>query len=220
MLTATNRRKISVTLIIAFVVIVASIVSAGTLETSSRKHDSYNFGALSSLIPAATTAISASGQEGQQNALANLSNREIIVQYIALNPGLYLRELSEDLGLPMGVIQYHIWSLVKEGQVEDYRDSRYRRFFATAANYQMVEKRIISLLRQETVGKILVLLSRGTPVSHKELAIMLGFTSQAVSWHMSRLHTTGFIKTCLQNFGKSYLLREDIPTVVAKYLRI
>ena len=101
----------------------------------------------------------------------------MITEYVTVNPGVYLREISEELDLPIGVVQYHMWNLVKDGQLEDYRSGRYRRFFG-AGMYPKMEQTVISLLRQETAGKILVLLSAGQPLSHMKLATTLGLSSQ------------------------------------------
>ena len=56
----------------------------------------------------------------------------------------------------MGVVQYHVWALTKEGKVEDFRSGRFRRFFR-AGVYQETERMVISLLKQGTTGRILVL---------------------------------------------------------------
>ena len=121
----------------------------------------------------------------------------------------------------MGVIQYHISILLKDGQVEDYRDGRYRRFFA-ARTYQDLDKQIISLLREDTTGKILLLLSHGNTVAHKELASTLGITSQAVTWHITRLNPTGIVKTFWQpDFSsKCYILRDDVSSLVLQHISL
>lgn len=113
--------------------------------------------------------------------------------YILTNPGVYMREVSVDLGLSMGVVQYHIWVLSKGGEIEECRVGKYRRFFG-AAKYDEVERRVISLMRQATAGKILVMLSDGLPMTHKKLAELLGVTSQAVTWQMKRLRNVGIVE--------------------------
>jgi len=123
-----------------------------------------------------------------------MSTRGGIVSFILTNPGVYMREVSEDLGLSMGVVQYHIWVLSKNGEVEECRTGRYRRFFG-AAKYGETERKVISLLRQGTAGKILALLAEGPPLTHMKLAELLGMSSQAVTWHMKRLESMGMVET-------------------------
>lgn len=113
--------------------------------------------------------------------------------FIMTNPGVYLREISEDLGLSMGAVQYHTWVLYKNGEIEECRTGKYRRFFG-AAKYGETERKVISLLRQGTAGKILTLLSEERPLTHMKLAELLGLSSQALTWHMKRLESMGIIE--------------------------
>lgn len=125
---------------------------------------------------------------------ANLSTRGEIMAFILTNPGVYMREVSEDLGLPMGTVQYHTWMLAKNGEVEECRTGKYRRFFG-AGKYTEMERKVISLLRQGTAGKIVTLLSEEQPLTHMKLAELLGLSSQALTWHMKRLESMGMIET-------------------------
>jgi len=136
---------------------------------------------------------------------ANMSTRGEIMAYILTNPGVYLREISEDLALPMGVVQYHLWVLTKKGELEECRSGRYRRFFG-ATRYGETERRMLSLLRQGTAGRILTALSKG-PLAHAKLADVLGISSQALSWHMKRLREMGVVEVEISNDrGRLYVL--------------
>ena len=114
--------------------------------------------------------------------------------YILINPGVYLREISEDLSLAMGVVQYHTWVLTKNGEVEECRSGRYRRFFG-AGRYQEEERLVISLLRQGTTKRILVTLAGSESLTHVAFARVLGMSSQALSWQMKRLREAGIVET-------------------------
>jgi predicted ArsR family transcriptional regulator len=146
---------------------------------------------------------------------ANMTTRGEIMAFILTNPGVYLREISEDLGLSMGAVQYHIWVLTRDGQLEECRSGRYRRFFG-AAKYQKTEQMVLSLLRQGTAGRILAALSE-EPLTHARLASILGLTSQAVSWHMKRLRWMGVVEAVpTAHDGRLYCLpsrvRQEVQT--------
>ncbi len=143
---------------------------------------------------------------------SNLTTRAMIVQYVVLNPGAYLRELSEDLQLPMGVVQYHVNFLLKNGQIDDFRNGRYRRFFA-AGTYGELEKKVISVMRQDTPRKIITLLmdSKNSVLSHSKLAEKVGISSQDLTWHMSRLKALGIVSSSFLhgNGGLTYRIEDD-----------
>jgi predicted ArsR family transcriptional regulator len=150
---------------------------------------------------------------------ANLTNREVILSYITANPGVYLRELTEDLGLCMGVVQYHVWALTRDGQVEDCRSGRFRRFFKARA-YQETERMVLSLLKQGTTGRILVLLAKRQPLAHLKLAWILGISSQGLSWQMGRLRRYGIIEasTFQGTMAKEYRLTDGALRAVSHAL--
>ena len=150
---------------------------------------------------------------------ANLTNREVILSYITANPGVYLRELSEDLGLCMGVVQYHVWALTRDGQVEDCRSGRFRRFFR-ARTYQETERIVMSLLKQGTTGRILALLARRQPLAHTKLAWILGISSQGLSWQMGRLRRFGIVEasTFGSTMAKEYRLTDGALRAVSQAL--
>jgi predicted transcriptional regulator len=148
---------------------------------------------------------------------ANMSTRGEIMAYILTNPGVYLREISDDLALPMGVVQYHLWVLGKNGELEECRSGRYRRFFG-AARYPETKRKVLSLLRQGTAGRILSSLSE-EPLTHMKLAAILGISSQALSWHVRRLREMGMIEIETQNRGqRTYVLPDFVCQEVQTYL--
>ena len=135
--------------------------------------------------------------------------------FILTNPGVYMREVSEDLGLSMGVVQYHIWVLARDGEIEECRTGRYRRFFG-AAKYEEDERKVISLMRQGTAGRILAALSEAQPMQHSKLADILGISSQALTWHMKRLLTMGLVEAGVfqGQATRAYRLVDGIAQVV------
>jgi predicted transcriptional regulator len=144
----------------------------------------------------------------------------LILAYIVANPGVYLRELADDLDFAMGVVQYHLWALTRDGEVEDCRTGRFRHFF-DAGKFQELERKVISLLRQGTPGRILALLANGDNLTHTNLARVLGISSQALSWQISRLRTMGVVQTSGFQYGGSfaYVLPNPVLELVRQYLR-
>ena len=139
-----------------------------------------------------------------------MTTRGEVMSFILANPGVYLREISEDLGLSMGVAQYHLWVLAKDGEVEECRCGRYRRFFG-AGRYEDAERLVISLLRQGTTGRILAALAEDGPLTHLRLSRVLGLSSQALSWQMKRLKDIGVVETGIQG---GYRLAEGLVPIV------
>ena len=189
------------------------LVSASLPQQHLPPGPSQQSGAATPLALLATPAGVWSFTDGRYLS-ANMTTRGEIMAYILINPGVYLREMSEDLGLAMGVVQYHAWVLSKNGEIEECRSGRYRRFFG-AGRYHEEERLVISLLKQGTTGRILEKLAGSEFLTHMTLARALGLSSQALSWQMKRLKEIGIVEMNItQNQVRGYrLLPSAVPIV-------
>jgi len=57
------------------------------------------------------------------------SRSEQILEFIKTHPGAHLRQIKRELNLAMGVVQYHIDKLEKDGSIASRRRGLYRRFY-------------------------------------------------------------------------------------------
>lgn len=153
-------------------------------------------------------------------AAANFSTRATILQYIVENPGVYLRETAEFLLLPVAVVEYHISVLEKSGQVEEFQNGRYKRFFA-AGVFADMQKIVISEMRQDTPSKILSTLASNSSLgySHCKLAKSLGITSQALTWQIARLKALGLVRSSFEhgNGGLLYYIHNEAIGLVQQF---
>ena len=161
-----------------------------------------------------------SSDRASNQASANFSTRATILQYIVENPGVYLRETAEFLLLPVAVVEYHVSVLEKSGQVEDFQNGRYKRFFA-AGVYGDMQKKVISQMRQDTPSKILAALASNASAgnSHTQLAKSLGITSQALTWQIGRLKALGLVRSSFEhgNGGLLYYLNSEAIDLVQQF---
>jgi biotin operon repressor len=194
------------------------LVSASLPQQHLSPGPSQQSGAAAPLALLATPAGVWSFTDGRYLS-ANMTTRGEIMAYILINPGVYLREMSEDLGLAMGVVQYHTWVLSKNGEIEECRSGRYRRFFG-AGRYQEEERLVISLLKQGTTGRILEKLAGSEFLTHMTLARALGLSSQALSWQMKRLKEIGIVEMSIaQNQqARGYRLLPSVVPMVQSLL--
>lgn len=91
--------------------------------------------------------------------ILNQTTRMMIRNLIKSHPGMHFKAICNYLNLPLGVVEYHLGVLTKAGLVSAFRDGRYKRYF----EFERFDRRkmiLISLLRRETAGKILLILLR------------------------------------------------------------
>jgi len=152
----------------------------------------------------------------EASTLLNQTTRMDLYNFIKDNPGLHFRALSNFLGMPIGVLQYHLGLLVNGGLLSTHRDGRYKRYFESR-RFTETEMKVISVLRNGTSGKILVALFEKPEMTHKDLALQLNISSQALSWQMRRLEKMGFVKRNVVGLNVKYSLDEIIYTIVSQY---
>jgi len=149
--------------------------------------------------------------------LLNQSTRIEIYNFVKNNPGIHFRGICDNLGLSVGVVQYHLGLLTRAGLLLVHRDRQYKRYFETK-RFEETEMKIISLLRHKTVRRILTVLSQRDSVFHRNLALKLDISSQALTWQMSRLKKTGLIDAVKEGMKVKYLLNEENAMTVKSCL--
>lgn len=149
----------------------------------------------------------------------NQSKRMEIYDYVTNNPGVHFRGICSALGMPIGVVQYHLHLLTGMGLLDSLREGRYRRYFESR-RFNEAEMKIISLLRHATARKILVILLERHFMFHKDLASTIEVTSQALTWHIKRLMEIGFIETETHFDRVRYFINEDYVSPLKQCLKL
>jgi len=153
----------------------------------------------------------------EDSRLLNQSTRIEIFNFVRNNPGTHFRDICDSLGLSIGVVQYHLELLTRSGLLSVHRDRRYRRYFESG-RFGKTEITTISLLRHETSGMILAVLSERGSIFHKDLALKLDISSQGLTWQINRLRKTGFIGAVKEGMKVKYILNEEYASTVRRCL--
>ena len=153
-----------------------------------------------------------------QPSILNQSTRNEIYSFIRSNPGTHFRGICDRLELSVGVVQYHLQVLTRAGLLSSYSEKKYRRYFQSK-RFAEKEMQMISLLRRETAGRVLALLA-GNPVSHKDLALRLGISSQALSWQMSRLENLNLVNVVKKQLTCEYTMKGSVLALAKQCCRL
>lgn len=206
-------------LIVSFGVIIQKQKEAFLKATASRENDSYDkshplkifFFSINYFSPAENIAVLPayfplySGVSEKTTFIENTSRTEIL-RYIQVNPGVQFRAICSSLGLSIGVVQFHLAVLQKNGLIKAILIGKYKRFFASG-KFSRKEMEIIATLKLETVKKIIKTLLERKTVPHHELATKLHISSQGLTWQINRLQQTGLISENRNGLKVSYSLK-------------
>ena len=122
----------------------------------------------------------------------DLPLRKRITEYVRRNPGVYFRQISRDLNLAVGQLDFHLNTLVK-GEILVKESSVGNARFYVRDKFSKEEKRAISVLRKE-IPRGIVLFLMENPGSNPSLILgNFKFTSATLSYHMRRLEKSGIL---------------------------
>ena len=123
----------------------------------------------------------------------NHSTKERVIDYIKLHPGSHLRQIKRDLGISMGVIQHHLYSLERDRIVLSRRNGLYKRFYPNLV-FGDHQRNILDVLSLETERELLLYLIQCPNTSQKDLSEHFMISAGTINWHMKRLTETGLIQ--------------------------
>jgi len=159
------------------------------------------------------------GFGNQSASYLNQTTRVQIYNFITGNPGTNFRGICSALALPVGVVQYHLAVLTKGGLVSSRRDGRNKRYFESK-KFSDIESWMISVLRHETVKKILDILHCEGSECHGRLAQRLDISSQALTWHMNQLKEQGIVTGQADGLTVNYMIAEEYSDLIANCISI
>ncbi|MEM0467109.1 MAG: winged helix-turn-helix transcriptional regulator [Candidatus Thermoplasmatota archaeon] len=134
--------------------------------------------------------------------------RKQIFEILRRNPGLYLTQVADQLNMSVQLAEYHLRSMERTGSVQGIKTGDYyRRYYVKESNIGVQEKQIISLLRQEHLLQIVLLIMKHPNISHKELLKHVDITAGTLSHHLSHLYNCGLIEVTTYGREKGYCVK-------------
>lgn len=145
--------------------------------------------------------------------------RKNIYEYISEHPGSHFREISRNMELAIGDLQYHLDNLEKDQYVTSERHGFYKRFYPIRV-YSDRQKEIMSALNMETPRKILMILTQKPGVFHHEIASIVKLSPPTVSWHIKKLVEAGLVESRKEGRNTRYFLvgsRQEFEKAIKTY---
>jgi DNA-binding transcriptional ArsR family regulator len=149
----------------------------------------------------------------------NLPTRIELYTFVKENPGVHFRGICSSLYMPIGTAQYHLNVLEHAELVTVYFDGQNKRYFQTNT-FTASEMKIISALRHETTGKILNILNQNGTTNHKDIAQVLGVSSQALTWQMHQLKKANLVDATKNGLTVTYNLTSASQTQIRTLLTL
>ncbi|MFW3145531.1 MAG: winged helix-turn-helix transcriptional regulator [Thermoplasmatota archaeon] len=145
----------------------------------------------------------------------DLPLRKRITEYIRRNPGVHFRQMSRDLDLAIGQLDFHLNALLKgEAIVKEVQGGNAR--YYVRDRFSKTEKRAVSALRREIPRGIVLFLLENPGATPTEILSNFTITSATLSYHLRRLEKAEVLEARSSGRERYYYVRE--PDVVQTLL--
>ncbi|MCK9313588.1 MAG: winged helix-turn-helix transcriptional regulator, partial [Methanocorpusculum sp.] len=142
--------------------------------------------------------------------------RKDIYSFIKARPGAYIGEIANNMNLNRGTLRHHIEILEKENMIEAHCDHRKIRYFQNNSTYDEKEKRVISVLQNETARKIISKILTDECNTNRELAREMGFSKGTITWYMKQLKELDIIEENKEGRSAIYSINPVYLSVIEK----
>lgn len=126
--------------------------------------------------------------------LSKNENRNLVLDFIARNPGSSLYEITRGTGVNLGTVRYHLFILgLNHKIVASQTDGKYVRYFTNSGTYSKEEQLVLSLMRRDAMGRVLGLMLEKPGISNVEIARELDIKESVVCRCVKELSEKGII---------------------------
>ena len=122
----------------------------------------------------------------EKNIILDLEKRRRIYQLILKNQGLHLREISRELDMSLSTLRYHIKYLKKRELVIETTNGNHVRYY-TLNKIGIEQKKLLELLRNETIRHIILLFSINLVISLKQISRLTDKHPNTIKYHFKKL---------------------------------
>lgn len=120
-----------------------------------------------------------------------LTPRDKIYSSIVQNPGLHFREIQRRTSIATGALQYHLDYLKKKSFIREEKEGKFSRFYSINSN--VVDSKLMNLLRQDSVRKIILFLMNKKRASFQSISKEVCLGISTTSFHLQKLVSGGIV---------------------------
>ena len=145
------------------------------------------------------------------------AQRDRIRGYVASHPGIHFNQLTRDLDLATGQLQYHLKKLRRADELVS--ESLYGRTHYFTPEYEAWERGAVAVLRRETARDVLLYLIEEGPIAPTPVADDLGIARSTLEWHLDHLTEQNLVEKRRDERGRVTLALSR-PDETATLLRL
>jgi len=134
--------------------------------------------------------------------------RKKVLDLVAKNPGLHLSKIAEQLGMRTSLAEYHLKYLEKNERILSMKQpgDYYRRYYTKDTQLGVDDKKILAILREEMLFKIILLFLKKERLRNKDLLQHFPVSPPTITYYLHKLVSSGIIEETAYGEEKGYVL--------------
>ena len=144
--------------------------------------------------------------------ILELERRRKIYELIKKHAGCHFRDLQRKSNFPATSLRYHLNFLSKNQLVHEEKRGNNIHYFPQEIHTG--NKILLSLLRKDTIRKIILYLLNNESSTHRDLTHFLRLAPSTVSWHMKILLKQRIVEITQKNEKRIYKLLVDKKVIM------
>ena len=145
-------------------------------------------------------------------------NRQSIFKYISDNPCTTTAEISRNLGINRGTLQYHLMMLKRQNRVIPYKTRGKIYYFLNESTYGEKEKTVLSALKNEKRRRIISEILDCDRITHETLAERIGVSAPTINWHIRHLKDEGIVRADANGRHTEYRINRGYRELLHNFL--
>lgn len=145
-----------------------------------------------------------------------------IFAVLQATPGIHLSKIAENLQMSTQLAEYHLTAMEKKNLIIGMKDEGeyYRRYYLKESEVGVQDKKMIALLRQEHLLRIVLLIAKYPNITHKKLLEHLNITPGTLSHHLNNLDEYGLIEVRTYGREKGYMIKnkKEVLAIIRRYI--
>lgn len=148
----------------------------------------------------------------KEKKVLELETRKKIYEIVKKYAGSHFREIERKSDLPAGTVKYHLSYLAKQGLIKEDKDGNNIRYFVKG--FQPKSKKLMGLLRQKSIRRILVFILTHNNCNHEHLVEFVKLSPSTISWHLKKLENENIIASTKDGRKAAYSLLVDKDEII------
>lgn len=124
---------------------------------------------------------------------SEIETQKQIYELITKEPGLHISKIANLLNISTPLLLYHLHFLEKNELITVIKEEGYTRCYAKG-QVGSDDKKLLSLLRQDILLKIILYLLKNPYAKHKEILAQFDMAKSTLSYHLKKLVNNQIIR--------------------------